>query len=37
MTERGPRAGLVEIPNVGHAPTFSRAIEIEPVVTFLRK
>jgi pimeloyl-ACP methyl ester carboxylesterase len=37
MTERGPRAEFVEIPNVGHAPTFSRPAEIEPVVAFLRK
>ena len=36
MTERGPRAELIEIPGVGHAPTFSRPSEIEPVVTFLR-
>jgi pimeloyl-ACP methyl ester carboxylesterase len=37
MTERGPRAELIEITDVGHAPTFSRAVEIEPVVAFLRK
>ncbi len=37
MTERGPRADLVEIANVGHAPTFSRRAEIEPVTEFLRK
>lgn len=37
MTARGPRAALVEIPHVGHAPTFSRLVEIEPVMAFLRK
>jgi len=37
MTERGPKASLVEIAGVGHAPTFSRSTEIEPVVAFLRK
>ncbi|MDA0786910.1 MAG: alpha/beta hydrolase [Proteobacteria bacterium] len=37
MTARGPGAALVEIPDVGHAPTISRAPEIEPVVAFLRK
>ena len=36
MTERGPRATLVEIAGVGHAPTFSRPEEIEPVAAFLR-
>ena len=37
MTARGPCGVLVEIPDVGHAPTFSRPSEIEPVVAFLRK
>lgn len=36
MTGRGPRAQLVEIADVGHAPTFSRPVEIEPVAAFLR-
>lgn len=37
MTTRGPQAELVEIAGIGHAPTFSRTPEIEPVVAFLRK
>ncbi|MBT4908431.1 MAG: alpha/beta hydrolase [Rhodospirillaceae bacterium] len=37
MTGRGPCAELIEIADVGHAPTFSRAVEIEPVAVFLRK
>tara|TARA_R110002110_G_scaffold414147_2_gene643303 strand:+ start:27658 stop:28497 length:840 start_codon:yes stop_codon:yes gene_type:complete len=37
MTARGPKANLVEIAGVGHAPTFSRPAEIEPVVEFLLK
>ena len=35
MTERGPRAQLVEIPGVGHAPTFMHADQIEIVRRFL--
>lgn len=36
MTERGPRARLVEIPGVGHAPTLQSDEQIGPVVAFLR-
>ena len=36
MTERGPRARLVEVPGVGHAPTLQSEDQISPVVSFLR-
>jgi pimeloyl-ACP methyl ester carboxylesterase len=35
MTERGPRARLVEIPGVGHAPTLIHADQIAIVRDFL--
>lgn len=35
MTERGPRARLVEFAGVGHAPTFMHADQITPVRQFL--
>jgi pimeloyl-ACP methyl ester carboxylesterase len=35
MTQRGPRARLVEFAGVGHAPTFVAADQVEPVVSFL--
>jgi pimeloyl-ACP methyl ester carboxylesterase len=35
MTRRGPRARLVEIPDVGHAPTFMHANQIGIVRDFL--
>ena len=35
MTQRGPRATLVEIANVGHAPTFVHADQIEIASRFL--
>jgi pimeloyl-ACP methyl ester carboxylesterase len=35
MTQRGPRARLVEIPGVGHAPTFLRDDQIAIVKDFL--
>ena len=35
MTERGPRARLVEIAGVGHAPTFMHANQIEIAKNFL--
>jgi pimeloyl-ACP methyl ester carboxylesterase len=35
MAERGPRARLVEIPDVGHAPTFFDGTQIAPVREFL--
>lgn len=35
MTQRGPRAQLVELPGVGHAPTFMHAPQIEMARKFL--
>ncbi|MEF9929698.1 MAG: alpha/beta hydrolase, partial [Massilia sp.] len=35
MTTRGPHARLVEIPGVGHAPTFVHADQIAIARTFL--
>ncbi|MFZ2627886.1 MAG: alpha/beta hydrolase [Rugosibacter sp.] len=35
MTQRGPRAQLVEIPGVGHAPTLMDEAQIAPVRNFL--
>ena len=35
MTQRGPRASLVEIPNVGHAPTFLHDDQIAIAKDFL--
>ena len=35
MTERGPRAELVEFAGVGHAPTLIAAEQIEAVERFL--
>lgn len=35
MTQRGPRAHLLEIPEVGHAPMLLSREQIDPVVAFL--
>ena len=35
MTQRGPRARLVEFPGVGHAPTFVPDEQVEVVASFL--
>jgi pimeloyl-ACP methyl ester carboxylesterase len=35
MTQRGPRASLVEFPGVGHAPTFVPYNQVEAVALFL--
>ena len=35
MTERGPRAKLVEFAGVGHAPTLIAADQVEAVSQFL--
>ncbi len=35
MTQRGPRARLVEFEGVGHAPTFIAADQVEAVASFL--
>jgi pimeloyl-ACP methyl ester carboxylesterase len=35
MTRRGPKATLVEIPGVGHAPTFIHDDQIAIVKKFL--
>jgi pimeloyl-ACP methyl ester carboxylesterase len=35
MTRRGPKAKLVELPDVGHAPTFMHAPQIEVARQFL--
>jgi pimeloyl-ACP methyl ester carboxylesterase len=35
MTQRGPKATVVEIPGVGHAPTFVHATQIAIVKNFL--
>jgi len=35
MTERGPRARLIEFAGVGHAPTLVAADQVAPVVDFL--
>jgi pimeloyl-ACP methyl ester carboxylesterase len=35
MTRRGPRAGLVELAGIGHAPTLMAADQIEAVCDFL--
>jgi pimeloyl-ACP methyl ester carboxylesterase len=35
MTQRGPRAKLVEFPGVGHAPTFVPDNQVEAVASFL--
>ena len=36
MTQRGPKAHLVELPGIGHAPTFVSASQISLVEDFLR-
>jgi len=36
MTERGPKARLLELPGVGHAPMLLSPDQFEPVVEFLR-
>jgi pimeloyl-ACP methyl ester carboxylesterase len=35
MTQRGPRAQLVEFPGVGHAPTLVAADQVQAVCDFL--
>lgn len=35
MTERGPRASVVNLPGVGHAPFLNRPEEQEPILRFL--
>ncbi len=35
MTTRGPKARLVEVPDVGHAPTLMDAAQIAPIRDFL--
>ncbi len=35
MTQRGPRAQLVEFAGVGHAPTFVAPDQVEAVASFL--
>jgi hypothetical protein len=35
MTERGPRARMIEFAGVGHAPTLVVADQVAPVVDFL--
>jgi hypothetical protein len=35
MTERGPKARLVEFEGVGHAPTFVATNQVETVTSFL--
>jgi pimeloyl-ACP methyl ester carboxylesterase len=35
MAGRGPRATLVEVPGVGHAPMFMDAAQVAPVRKFL--
>jgi pimeloyl-ACP methyl ester carboxylesterase len=35
MTQRGPRAALVEFDGVGHAPTFVDPAQIAAVTDFL--
>lgn len=37
MTQRGPRAKLVELPGIGHAPTFTHADQIALAKDFLLK
>ena len=37
MTQRGPRAKLIELPGVGHAPTFKHADQIAIAKDFLLK
>jgi pimeloyl-ACP methyl ester carboxylesterase len=36
MQRRNPRAQLLEIPGVGHAPTLMTPAQIDPVAAFLR-
>ena len=35
MTQRGPRAKRIDLPNVGHAPTLVQPQQIEPITDFL--
>jgi pimeloyl-ACP methyl ester carboxylesterase len=35
MTQRGPRARLIEFAGVGHAPTFVAHDQVDAVVSFL--
>lgn len=37
MTQRGPRAQLIELPGIGHAPTFTHADQIAIAKDFLLK
>jgi pimeloyl-ACP methyl ester carboxylesterase len=36
MTQRGPRAQLVEFPKIGHAPALMDPTQIAIIVEFLR-
>jgi hypothetical protein len=35
MTQRGPKANLIELPGIGHAPTLMHADQIAIVREFL--
>jgi pimeloyl-ACP methyl ester carboxylesterase len=37
MTRRGPKAHLIEFPDVGHVPTLMTEGQIAPVVEFLTR
>jgi pimeloyl-ACP methyl ester carboxylesterase len=37
MTQRGPKARLVEFPGIGHAPMLLSADQLAPVIGFLRE
>jgi hypothetical protein len=37
MQLRGPRAAVLEVPGVGHAPALLDATQLAPVVEFLRR
>jgi pimeloyl-ACP methyl ester carboxylesterase len=37
MTQRGPKATLVEFPHVGHAPTLMSTHQIEPILSFTQQ
>ena len=36
MTRRGPRAELIEFPNIGHLPPLLSQEQIKPIATFLK-
>jgi hypothetical protein len=37
MTRRGPKAHLIEFPDVGHVPTLMTEEQIRPVIEFLTR